>query len=101
MIKNALTETGFLRVWHIVGSSKTKPPITPIFPVSRSTWLKWVDEGKAPPPVKLSERTTAWIAREVQALKQAHIAGKSTEEIKRLVLDMEAARKQSNASEAA
>jgi len=29
-------------------------------PVSRSTWWRWVAEGKAPQPIKLGPKTTVW-----------------------------------------
>lgn len=38
-----------------------------VVPVSRTTWLGWVREGKAPKPVKLSERTTAWHVDSIRA----------------------------------
>jgi len=30
------------------------------FPVSKSTWWAKVKTGQFPPPIKLTERTTAW-----------------------------------------
>jgi len=56
--------TGFLRVWQIVGDAKANPPIPAIVPVSRSTWLNGC---KYPKPVKLSERTTAWRVSDIRA----------------------------------
>jgi prophage regulatory protein len=43
-------------------------------------------------PVKLGKRASAWPAHEVAAINQARIAGKSDEEIKKLVVELEAAR---------
>lgn len=37
-----------------------------LVPVSKSTWWKMVSEGKAPQPVKPSERCTAWKASDIQ-----------------------------------
>ena len=61
-----LPETGYIRIWHIIGDPKAEPPRPPIVPVSRSTWLSWVKEGKAPEPIKLSERTTAWRVEDIR-----------------------------------
>ena len=50
-----LPETGFVRL----------PAILRVIPVSRSTWWQWVRDGKAPKPVKLAARTTAWKATDI------------------------------------
>jgi len=62
-----IPETGFLRIWQIVGNPKANPPIPPIIPVCRSTFLNWVKRGKAPNAIKLSERTIAWRAEDIRA----------------------------------
>lgn len=62
-----LPNTGFLRVWQIVGDAKAEPPIPAIVPVSRSTWLNGCKSGKYPKPVKLSPRTTAWRVSDIRA----------------------------------
>lgn len=36
------------------------PQVAELLGVGKSTWLRWVDEGKAPRPVRLSARTVAW-----------------------------------------
>lgn len=53
-----LPETGFVRL----------PAILRVIPVSRSTWWNWVKSGKAPKPVKLAVRTTAWRVEDIRAL---------------------------------
>ncbi|MFI3137108.1 MAG: AlpA family phage regulatory protein [Methylococcaceae bacterium] len=65
---HTLPETGFLRLAQIVGNPKSNPPVPAIIPVSRSTFLNWVKSGKAPQPVKLGERTTAWKVSSIRAL---------------------------------
>ncbi len=55
-----LPETGFVRL----------PQILRVIPVSRSTWWQWVKTGKAPKPVKLAARTTAWRASDIAAFIQ-------------------------------
>jgi prophage regulatory protein len=53
-----LPETGFVRLSGILR----------IFPVSKSTWWEMVRTGKAPRPVKLGPRITAWRVQEIRAL---------------------------------
>lgn len=55
--KVVLPETGFLRVVDVLQ----------FIPVSRSTWWFWVASGKAPKPIKLGPRVTAWKAEEIRA----------------------------------
>lgn len=59
---------GFVRLPQIVGDPKANPPIPPLIPIGKSTWWTWVRTGKAPAPVKLGPRTTAWRAEDVLAL---------------------------------
>ena len=63
-----LTQSGYLRLKHIIGDPKTDPPIQPIIPVSKSTWWDGVKSGRFPKPVKLSARTTAWHVEDIRAL---------------------------------
>ncbi len=42
--------------------------IYPFFGIGRSTWWKWVKEGKAPPGLKLGTRTTVWRAEDIREL---------------------------------
>lgn len=44
------------------------PQIIALIPIGRSTWWKWVAIGKAPKPIKLGPRTTAWKAQDIEAL---------------------------------
>ncbi|MGD0280367.1 MAG: AlpA family phage regulatory protein [Smithella sp.] len=61
---NRLPETGFLRLHQIIGDKMTPA----IIPISRSTWLQGVREGRFPKPIKLSKRTTAWRVQDILAL---------------------------------
>lgn len=63
-----LPATGFLRLAQIIGKTKSTPPITPIIPVSSSTWWAGVKSGRFPQPVKLSPRCTAWRVEDIRAL---------------------------------
>lgn len=68
MAATALSHTGFLRLWQIVGDSKATPPIPPLIPISKSTWWNGVKSGKYPKPVKLAVRTTAWRVEDIRKL---------------------------------
>ncbi len=61
-----LPETGFLRIWQIVGNKKNNTPA--LIPIARSSFLNGVKSGKYPKPVKLGERTTAWRVEDIRAL---------------------------------
>ncbi len=67
-MNNPLPETGFLRLKQILGDKKANPPIPPIIPVGRSSWLDGVKAGRYPQPVKLGPRTTAWRVEDIRAL---------------------------------
>ena len=66
ILLNTLPETGFLRIWHIVGNKKTNTPA--LIPVSRTTFLNGVKSGKYPKPIKLGQRTTAWRVEDIRDL---------------------------------
>lgn len=64
-----LPETGFIRLFQIVGNAKSDPPIPPIIPVSKSTWWAGVASGRYPQPVRsLGNRITAWRVEDIRAL---------------------------------
>lgn len=63
-----LPETGYLRIWHIIGDPKATPPIPALIPIGRTSWLNGVRSGKYPKPVKLGKRTTAWAVASIRAL---------------------------------
>jgi predicted DNA-binding transcriptional regulator AlpA len=50
--------SGFLRL----------PQVLAIVPVSKSTWWEGCKNGRFPKPVKLTPRTTAWRAEDIEAL---------------------------------
>jgi predicted DNA-binding transcriptional regulator AlpA len=68
---------GFLRLKQILGDKNAKPPITPIIPISKSGWWVGVKEGRYPPAIKISSRTTAWKAEDILALVES-LGGRST-----------------------
>ena len=66
--KNAthLTDHRLLRLSEIICDKKKG--MLPIIPVSRSTWLIRVKEGRYPQPVKLGRAAVAWRESDVLAL---------------------------------
>jgi len=58
--------TGFIR---------QRALIPHIVPVSASTWWRWIAQGKAPKPVKLSDRVTAWRAEDIRGFLAAQGSG--------------------------
>ena len=64
---NTLPETGFLRLPQIIGDKKTDPPIPPIIPVARSTFLAGVKSGRYPRAYKLSPRVAVWKVEDIRA----------------------------------
>lgn len=63
-----LPETGFIRLTRIIGDPKSDPPTPAIFPISRSTWLAGVREGRFPRGTLLSKRCRAWRVEDIKAL---------------------------------
>lgn len=44
------------------------PHVLKAFPVSRTAWLAGVKAGRYPAPVRLSARSVAWRAKDIDAL---------------------------------
>jgi prophage regulatory protein len=59
----------------------------------KSTIYWRVGKGEFPPPIKLGERSAAFIVEEVDAVMRARAAGASVAEIKALVRELVAARR--------
>lgn len=53
-----LPETGYVRL----------PTVLHHYPVGKSTWWAMVRDGRAPRPVKLSERCSAWRVEDIRQL---------------------------------
>lgn len=68
---------------------------------SRSTIYLRIAQGLFPKPVGLGARSVGWPAADVVALNAARIAGKTDEQIRALVLKLEAARLSADAGVAA
>ena len=58
----------------------------------RSTLYLRISQGLWTKPVSLGARTVGWPANEIAALNAARISGKSDDEVRNLVKELEAAR---------
>lgn len=67
-----LPETGFLRLYQIIGDPKAESPIPPIIPVKKTCWWDGCKSGRFPKPVKLGPRVTAWRVEDIRALIDSH-----------------------------
>lgn len=66
----SLPETGFLRLWQIIGDKKADPPIPGIFPVGKSKWWEGVRTGRYPKGYKLGPNITGWRVEDIRRLIQ-------------------------------
>lgn len=64
--------------------------------LSCSTLYSRVSEGLWPRPANLGARAVGWLSKEVDALNAARIAGHSNDEVRALVIRVEAARRASD-----
>jgi predicted DNA-binding transcriptional regulator AlpA len=53
-----LPDTGFLRL----------PDVLRLYPVSKSTWWKGIQDGKFPAAVRIGDRAVAWRAEDIRSL---------------------------------
>ncbi len=60
---------------------------------SRSTIYLKISEGLLPSTIKMGANSVGWLEHEINAIIAARVAGKSDDEIKVLVSELEAARK--------
>jgi prophage regulatory protein len=67
-IAKQIPETGFIRLPAIIGNQKSTPPIQPLIPISRTSWLNGVKDGIYPRPIKLGARSVAWKVEDIRAL---------------------------------
>ena len=65
-LTHQLPETGFLRIWQIIGNKKTNVPA--LIPIGRTSFLNGVKSGRYPKPIKLGERTTVWRVEDIREL---------------------------------
>ena len=62
----ALPETGYVRIWQIVGDKRKG--VEPYIPITRSSWYAGIKDGRYPKPVKLGERVAMWDVEDVRAV---------------------------------
>jgi predicted DNA-binding transcriptional regulator AlpA len=53
---------------ELLGDKNAIPPVPALVPVSKSTWLNGIAEGRYPAPVRLSQRKVAWRRSDINAL---------------------------------
>jgi prophage regulatory protein len=70
--RQALPETGFLRIRDIIGDRRRGIP--GLIPVSPATWYSWIAAQRAPKPVKLG-RTSVWRVEDIRAFVEQLSAG--------------------------
>lgn len=68
------------------------PAVTAKCGQSRSSIYKAISEGVWPRPIRLGVRCVGWLAHETDAVLRARVAGRSADEIRKLVKQLEAAR---------
>lgn len=69
-----------------------RPLVTALTGKSRSTLYRDIKRGLFTKPINIGGDRVAWASNEIQAINQARIAGKSDEEIRLLVMELESAR---------
>lgn len=68
------------------------PAVKSLSGLARSTIYLHIEQGLWTKPVRLGARAVGWPANEVAMINKARIAGKSNEEVRQLVAELEAAR---------
>jgi len=56
---------------------------------SRSSHFRDIENGLCTPPINVGPRSVAWLRTELETLRAAVIAGKSQDEIKQIVLELQ------------
>jgi prophage regulatory protein len=73
------------------------PQVEAALAVRRSTIYQWAQDGLLPAPTKMGLKSSAWIAGEISIIQQARIECKTEAQIKQLVIELVAARKNGGA----
>jgi len=74
-----MSEVRFYRLREIIGDRKLGIP--GIVPVSKAAWYAGIKEGRYPKPVKLSEKTAAWRASDIEVLVERLSKGLWNEQV--------------------
>lgn len=73
MSSEVIASRTYLRVSDIARGPDRERPY--VLSISRATWWKWVKDGKAPQPIKLSARCTVWRSADVYAFAESLAGG--------------------------
>jgi hypothetical protein len=65
---NPLPPVAFFKIHQIIGNPKAEPPVKPLIPIGKTSWLNGVKSGIYPAPVKLGMRSVAWRVEDITAL---------------------------------
>jgi prophage regulatory protein len=68
------------------------PEVQAITGLSRSTIYARVEDGLFPKPVQIGPQSVGWPINEVSAINEARIRGRTDDEIRQIVIDLETAR---------
>jgi predicted DNA-binding transcriptional regulator AlpA len=71
--------TRFYRLSDVIGDRRLG--IAPIIPVSKAAWYQGIKSGRYPKPVRLSVKTSAWRASDIDALVEKLNDGRWAEKI--------------------
>jgi len=73
-----------------------KPEVLKFLSISKSTFQNQINDGLLCSPISLGLRAVGYLLHETQEVLKARIAGKSDDEIRALVISLEAQRKELN-----
>lgn len=71
-----------------------RPEALEVFGCSKSTLQNRINDGLIPPPISLGGRAVGFVLQEMQTVLKAMVAGKSHQEIQKLVSELIEQRKQ-------
>jgi hypothetical protein len=57
-----------IRLSNIIGNKKANPPIEPLVPVCKTSWLLGIKNGIYPQGIRLSPRVVLWRLSDVMAI---------------------------------
>jgi len=82
----------FVMAYAIVNSLLRRQAVEQAMGKSRSTLYRDIERGLMVKPVPIGGDRVAWPASEIDAINKARIAGKTDDQIKQLVIELELAR---------
>ena len=71
---NEIPKAGYCRLSQIIGNKNAKPPIPPVFPVSRTTWYEGIKAGRFPKPIHAG-RCAMWRWGDIRKLVEVMDSG--------------------------